>query len=313
MNKDSKIYVSGHTGLIGSALVRKLRQDGYVNLLLRTRTELELTDQEAVRDFFERERPEFVFVASGKVGSILVNRMYPADFLYENLAIQDNVLMSAARTGTKKLIFFGSSCAYPKNAAQPMKEEYLWTGRPEETSLAYATAKIAGIELCEYLSAQYGVDFLSVIPNTVYGPGDEFDPDKGHVLSALIRRFEEAQKQRLGEVVLWGTGKPLREFVYADDVADACLFLMQNPSPWRMLNIASGAEISIRELAELVAGKVGFKGRISWDESKPDGAPRKLLAGERLQSLGWTAKIGLDEGIKTTYDWYRTSYAQESK
>ncbi len=306
MERDSKIYVAGHTGLIGRSLLQKLREAGYANIIVKTRSELDLRDQRAVRDFFNIERPEYVFLAAGKVGSIQANRTHQADFLLENTEIQVNVLSAAHNVGVKRLIFFGSSCMYPKTCAQPMREEELLRGLPEETSLGYAIAKISGMKLVEYLHEQYGTDFVTVIPNTAYGPGDNFSLNEGHVLSVFLRRFEEAVRNNTSTVELWGTGLPQREFVYADDIADACMFIMNQPNlPWRTMNIASSSEVSIRELAELVAHTVGFSGTITWDASKPDGALRKLLSGERLQSLGWEAKIGLLDGLARTYSWYK--------
>lgn len=296
--------MAGHRGLVGSALVRKLRQGGYTNLLLRTREELDLTDQKAVEEFFAREKPEYVFLAAAKVGGILANSTYPADFIRVNLQIQTNVIDAAYRYGTKKLLFLGSSCIYPKYAPQPMKEEHLLTGPLEPTNEAYAVAKIAGIKMCQAYRRQYGFNAISLMPTNLYGPGDNFDLQTSHVLPALIRKFHEAKEEGRKEVVVWGTGTPRREFLHVDDLADAALFLMKHYESEEIINVGVGEDISIRELAELIARIVGFEGEIVYDTTKPDGTPRKLLDTSRLFALGWRPKIPLEEGIRQTYRWF---------
>ncbi len=367
MNKKSKIYIAGHRGMVGSAIVRKLKAEGYTNLILRTHQELDLIDQRAVRDFFAKEKPEYVFLAAAKVGGILANNTYRAQFIYENLQIQNNVIHFSHVNGVKKLLFLGSSCIYPKFAPQPMKEEYLLTGELEPTNEPYAIAKIAGIKMCEAYRAQYGCHFISVMPTNLYGPNDNFDLETSHVLPALIRKFHlgkclenndwDALRADLDKrpiegingnaseeeilhilekygifreksavssrqfakgkenmptancqlptvVTLWGTGSPRREFLHVDDLADACLFLMQNYDDSQFVNIGVGKDIPIKELAMLIKAIVGFQGGILWDSSKPDGTPRKLLDVSRLNALGWKARIGLREGIEKTYRWF---------
>ncbi|KKG14062.1 GDP-L-fucose synthase [Methanosarcina sp. 2.H.T.1A.6] len=307
MEKDSKIYLAGHRGLVGSALKRKLESKGYTNLLFRTHKELDLTNQHSVNEFFERENPEYVFLAAAKVGGILANSTYPAQFIYENLMIEANVIHAAYRYGVKKLLFLGSSCIYPKLAPQPLKEEYLLTGTLEETNEAYAIAKIAGIRLCKHYNQQYGTNFISVMPTNLYGPNDNFDLETSHVMPALIRKFHEARSNNEPEVVVWGTGKPLREFMHVDDMADACVYLMENydfSEIGEFVNIGVGEDVTINELVELIKEVVGFEGKINYDTSKPDGTPRKLMDVTKLNGLGWKARISLKKGIERTYEWY---------
>jgi GDP-L-fucose synthase len=307
MEKDAKIYVAGHRGLVGSALVRKLESKGYTNIIHRTHQELDLTDQKAVDGFFEKERPEYVFLAAAKVGGILANSTYPADFIYDNLMIESNVIHASYKYKVKKLLFLGSSCIYPKFAPQPMKEEYLLTGELEETNEAYAIAKIAGIRLCKHYNQQYGTNFMSVMPTNLYGPNDNFDLQNSHVLPALIRKFHEAKINNEPEVVVWGTGSPRREFLHVDDMADACVYLMKNYGAediGEFVNIGVGEDISIAELAELIKDVAGFEGEIEYDTSKPDGTPQKLLDVTRLTGLGWKKNVCIKEGIKNTYEWY---------
>lgn len=304
MNRRSKVYVAGHRGLVGSAILRRLEKEGFENLLARTREDLDLTDPRAVDVFFAAERPEYVFLAAAKVGGILANATYPADFLRENLAIELNVIDAAYRHGVEKLLFLGSSCIYPKFAPQPMKEEYLLTGELEPTNEPYAIAKIAGIELCQSYRRQHDADFISVMPTNLYGPGDNFDLETSHVLPALIRKFHEAREQNEPEVEVWGTGLPRREFLHVDDLADACLFLMESYSDGRPINVGVGEDLSIAELASLVSEVVGYEGAISYDTSKPDGTPRKLLDVSRLTALGWRPKMPLREGLEQTYRWF---------
>ncbi len=309
MKPDSKIYVAGHTGLVGSAIVRALTSAGFQNLVLRTREELDLTDANAVHDFFRTEKLEYVFMAAAKVGGILANATYPAEFLCQNLAIELNVITAAHENNVTKLLFLGSSCIYPRDAAQPLKEEYLLTGPLEETNRAYAIAKIAGIELCRSYRAQYGSNFISAMPTNLYGPGDNFDPETSHVLPALIRKFHEAQAAGLPSVSLWGTGTPKREFLHVDDLARACLFLMEHYDGAEPINVGTGEDLSIQELAQMIQGIVGYDGTIEWDQTKPDGTPRKLLDVTKLHALGWKHATALPEGIQMTYDWYQAHYA----
>ncbi|MEL7663302.1 MAG: GDP-L-fucose synthase [Methanosarcina mazei] len=309
MDKESKIYIAGHRGLVGSALKRKLESKGYTNLIFRTHKELDLTNQQAVNEFFEQEKPEYVFLAAAKVGGILANSTYPAQFIYENLMIESNIIHAAYKYGVKKLLFLGSSCIYPKLAPQPLKEEYLLTGPLEETNEAYAIAKIAGIRLCKHYNQQYSTNFISVMPTNLYGPNDNFDLETSHVMPALIRKFHDAKVNNKPEVVIWGTGKPLREFMHVDDMADACVYLMENydySEIGEFVNIGVGKDITIGELAELIKEIVGFKGSIKKDLSKPDGTPQKLLDITKLSSLGWSAKISLKDGIRQTYEWYQS-------
>lgn len=302
-----RIYVAGHRGLIGSAVMRALAAGWRGELVTRTREELELGDERAVNGFFEATKPAYVVLAAGRVGGIVANRDHPADFLAENLAVQSNVLLAAHRAGVKRLIYFASSCMYPRECPQPMAEEALFTGKPEPTSMAYAVAKISGMELCLSLNRQHGgMRFVPLIPNSVYGPNDDFDPATGHVLSSLLRRFHDAKHVGERMVTLWGTGVPRREFLYADDLAEASVSLLEaDLSGTRLpLNIGPGEDLSISDLAALVAGIVGYEGGIEWDRTKPDGAPRKLLDSSRMRSLGWKASTPLAEGIRRTYDWY---------
>ena len=304
MDKNSKIYVAGHRGLVGSAIVRRLRQEGYSNLVTRTSRELDLREQAAVREFFDRERPEYVFLAAARVGGILANNNYPADFLYQNLMIEANVIESARQSGVKKLLFLGSTCIYPKMAPQPLKEEYLLTGPLEPTNEWYAVAKIAGIKLCQASRRQYGARFISAMPTNLYGPEDNFDLESSHVMPALIRKFHEARISRAQTVTVWGTGTPLREFLHVDDCAAACLFLMKNYDGEGIVNIGVGEDLSIAELAELISRVVGFTGKIVYDPGKPDGTPRKLVDVPRINGLGWRAAISLEAGVSTTYEWF---------
>jgi len=308
----SSVYIAGHTGLVGSALVRALEIQGYTNLVLRTSAELDLRDQEAVRSFFDSSRPEYVIVAAAHVGGILANSTFPVPFLVDNLSIELNIIQSAARHGIKRLIFLGSSCVYPKLASQPIKESSLLTGPLEGTNQWYAVAKIAGIKMCEAYYQQDGHDFLSLMPTNLYGPFDNFDLKTSHVLPALIRRFHEAHRQdNEKSVTLWGTGSPRREFLHVDDLADACLFILQldetridELAPGRLINVGSGSEITIRELASMIRTIVGSGNPITWDDSKPDGTPRKLMDVSIMKSLGWSPRIGLSEGVEATYEWY---------
>lgn len=304
MEKSSRIYVAGHRGLVGSAIVRKLQSEGYHNLILKTSSELDLRRQQDVEDFFREEKPEYVFLAAAKVGGIQANNVYSAEFIYDNLMIQNNVIHSAYANGVKKLLFLGSSCIYPKYARQPMKEEYLLDGKLEPTNEAYAIAKIAGIKMCEHYNKQYGTNFISAMPTNLYGPNDNFDLETSHVLPALMRKFHEAKTNNKEEVVIWGTGKPKREFLHVDDLADALLYLMNNYNGSQFVNVGTGKDITIQELAELIKDIVGFEGRIVNDTSKPDGTPRKLLDVSRLKELGWEARIGLREGLEMTYQWF---------
>ena len=304
MKPESKIYVAGHRGLVGSAISRRLKAGGYSNLLQRTHTELDLLDQRAVDQFFAQERPEYVFLAAAKVGGINANNTYRADFIYQNLMMESNIIHASYRHGAKKLMFLGSSCIYPKHAPQPMKEEYLLTGLLEPTNEPYAIAKIAGIKMCDAYNRQYGTNFMSVMPTNLYGPGDNYDLNISHVLPALIRKMHEAKMQNAKDVVVWGTGSPKREFLYSDDLADACVFLMERYNAadvGEFINIGAGKEITIREAAELIAEVVGFRGNLVFDTSKPDGTPRKLLDVSRLHALGWQAKTGFREGIAKAY------------
>jgi GDP-L-fucose synthase len=307
MNKSSRIFVAGHRGLVGAAIYRKLESEGYRNLVVKTSRELDLIRQSDVEAFFEKERPEYVFLAAAKVGGILANNIYRADFIYRNIMIEANVVHASCQHGVKKLLFLGSSCIYPKFCPQPMKEEYLLTGELEPTNEPYAVAKIAGIKMCQAYNAQYETNFISVMPTNLYGPGDNFDLETSHVLPALIRKFHEAKNENRPSVPIWGTGTPKREFLYIDDLADACVFLMENYDSSEILNIGVGEDISINDLAILIKEIVGYKGDIVYDSSKPDGTPRKLLDVTRLHSLGWKAKTSLRDGIKKTYEWYKNN------
>lgn len=302
---DARIFLAGHRGLVGSALLRRLREQGFTNIVTRTSRDLDLRDQSAVEAFFETEKPEIVILAAAKVGGILANSTYPADFLFDNLAIATNVIHAAHRHKTRKLLNLGSSCIYPKHAEQPLKEDYLLTGSLEETNRAYAVAKIAAIELCDAYRAQHGDDFVSVMPTNLYGPHDNFDLQTSHVLPALIRRMHEAKVSGESTVTVWGTGNPKREFLHTDDMADACLFILGNVSRPGPINVGTGIDLSIRELAELIANVVGFEGELTFDPSKPDGTPRKLMDVSLMESLGWSASIGLREGLESTYAWFQ--------
>lgn len=304
MNLESKIYVAGHRGLVGFAILRRLEAEGYRKLVTRTRAELDLMDTRAVDRFFETEKPEYVFLAAARVGGILANATYPVEFLRDNLAIELNVIDAAYRHGVEKLLLLGSSCIYPKFAPQPMKEEHLLTGELEPTNEPYAIAKIAGIKLCQAYNKQYGADFISIMPTNLYGAGDNFDLETSHVLPALIRKFHEAKEGNEPYVTVWGTGTPRREFLHIDDLADACLYLMNNYSGSEIVNVGVGEDISIRELAELIREVVGYRGEIVYDNSKPDGTPRKLLDVSKLSGLGWRARKPLREGIEQTYLWF---------
>ena len=304
MDKDSKIYIAGHRGLVGSAIMRRLEIEGCKNLITRTHAELDLTRQERVEEFFHEERPDYVFLAAARVGGIYANNTYPAEFIYSNLTIQTNIIHASYLFKVKKMLFLGSSCIYPKNCPQPMKEEYLLGGPLEPTNEPYAVAKIAGIKMCQAYNRQYGTNFFSVMPTNLYGPNDNFDLKTSHVLPALIRKFHEAKIKGLSEVEIWGTGSPRREFLHVDDLADACLFLMNNYNNSKIINIGVGKDQTIRELAEIIAGLTGFKGSIRFDTGKPDGTPVKRLDVSKINSIGWRARIGLEQGIAETYKWY---------
>ena len=304
MEKSSKIYIAGHRGLVGSALVRNLESKGFTNIIKRTSKELDLRNQQAVQEFFKQERPEYVILAAAKVGGIHANNTYPAEFIYDNLMIQNNVIKAAHDFKVKKLLFLGSTCIYPKLAQQPIKEEYLLTGALEETNEAYAVAKIAGLEMCKFFKRQYGDNFISCMPTNLYGPNDNFDLQSSHVLPALIRKFHEAKVNHQPTVEVWGTGTPLREFIYVDDMADACIFLMENYDGEQHVNIGTGEEVSIRQLAETVKEVVGFEGELIFNTNMPDGTPRKLTTVDKLHALGWKHKVSLKDGIQLAYDWY---------
>ena len=304
MERGSRIYIAGHRGLVGSAILRRISAEGYKNIVTATSGELDLRRQKDVEDFLESGRPEYVFLAAAKVGGILANSSYPAEFMYSNLIIEANVIQASYKFGVKKLLFLGSSCIYPKYAPQPMREDCLLSGELEPTNEPYAVAKIAGIKLCQSYNRQYGTDFISVMPTNLYGPNDNFDLNSSHVLPAMIRKFHDARVSGRPSVTLWGTGSPFREFLHVDDLADACVFLMKNYRGNEIINIGTGKDIRISELAELVRGIVGFQGGIAWDPSRPDGTPRKLLDVGRLRALGWRPGIGLEDGIKDTYRWY---------
>lgn len=304
MNKNNKIFVAGHKGLVGSAIVRALMKQGYSNLIARTRAELDLKNQYAVQKFFEKQKPAYVFLAAAKVGGILANKNYPADFIYENLVIQTNIIHAAYKNNVDKLLFLGSTCVYPKMAEQPIKEEALLTGPLEETNEWYAIAKIAGIKLCQAYKRQYGCDFISAMPTNLYGPGDNFELETSHVLPALIRKFHEAKVKNESSVVIWGTGKPWREFLHVDDCADACIQLLENKSTKDLINIGTGEEITISDLAFSVKEIVGYEGNIIFDNDKPDGTPRKVTDNTNIKSIGWSPKITLKIGINDTYQWF---------
>jgi GDP-L-fucose synthase len=304
LEKNSKIYIAGHGGMVGSAIVRKLEKEGYTNLLTRTSDELDLRNQQAVADFFAAEQPEYVFLAAAKVGGIIANNTYRADFLYENLAIQNNVIHQSYVNGIKKLLFLGSSCIYPKMAPQPLKEEYLLTGLLEETNEPYAIAKIAGIKMCDAYRSQYGCNFISVMPTNLYGYNDNYHPQNSHVLPALIRKFDEAKRNGDHTVSIWGSGTPKREFLFADDLAEACYFLMQTYNEPNLINIGTGEDLSIKALALLIKEVVGYDGELVFDATKPDGTPRKLMDVSKLHQQGWKHKVDLKEGLKLAYQDY---------
>ena len=308
MEKTSKIFIAGHRGLVGSALLRRLQKEGYANLITRTRQELDLLDGEAVVGLFEEERPEYVFLAAAKAGGIYANKTYPAEFIFENLQIQNNVLHQAYRHQVKKLLFLGTSCIYPKLCPQPIKEEYLLTSALEPTNEPYAIAKIAGIKTCQSYNRQYGTNFISVMPTNLYGINDNFHPENSHVVPALLRRFHEARQANLEEVVIWGTGTPRRELLFVDDLAEACLFLMQHYDQSEVINVGSGEDLSIQELAELIKKIVGGEVQLKYDASKPDGTPRKVLDVTRINQMGWSAPTPLEEGLALTYQWYQKEF-----
>ncbi|MFL5748303.1 MAG: GDP-L-fucose synthase family protein [Niastella sp.] len=309
MNKTDKIYVAGHRGMVGSALVRKLKKEGFENLVLRTSAELDLRNQQAVQEFMDQEKPDYVFVAAAKVGGILANNTYRADFIYDNIMMQSNIIHESWVNGVKKLMFLGSSCIYPKLAPQPLKEDYLLTGLLEETNEPYAIAKIAGIKMCDAYRAQYGCNFISVMPTNLYGPNDNYSLETSHVLPALIRKIHEAKMNNAPSVVMWGTGTPKREFLHADDLADACFFLMQTYNEPGLVNVGVGDDIAIKDLALLIKNVIGYNGDIEHDLSKPDGTPRKLMDVQKLNGLGWKAKIGLQEGLERVYKEFSQLYA----
>jgi GDP-L-fucose synthase len=309
MHKAGRIYVAGHSGLVGSAICRRLRKDGYANLITRTRDETDLRNQPAVDKLFDEERPEYVFLAAAKVGGILANNTYPAEFIHSNLLVQMNVIDAAYRFGVKKLVFLGSSCIYPKFAPQPIREEYLLSGELEPTNEPYAVAKIAGIKMAQAYRRQYGFNAISLMPTNLYGPGDNFDLNSSHVLPALLRKFHDAKEATAPSVTVWGTGTPRREFLHVDDMADACLFLMRNYDSPEIINVGTGEDVSISELAGIVSDVVGYQGSTAFDATKPDGTPRKLLDVRRINSLGWKASIDLRDGIRNTYEWYTASSA----
>lgn len=308
MEKNAKIYIAGHRGLVGSAIKRKLEEQGYRNLIYFTSKELDLRDKNDVYNMFLKERPDYVFLAAAKVGGIYANSTYPAVFIYDNLLIQTNIIHSAKETNVKKLMFLGSSCIYPKFAPQPIKEEYLLQGELEPTNEPYAIAKIAGVKMCQAYNKQYGTNFISVMPTNLYGPNDNFDLKNSHVFPALLRKFHEAKIKNLPKVEVWGTGSPKREFLHVDDLADACLYLMNEYNENQIINIGTGKDLSIKELAHLIKKVIGYKGTINWNTSMPDGTPRKLLDIRKLTNLGWKPKIELEEGINKTYKWYLETY-----
>ncbi len=306
MNKEAKIYIAGHRGMVGSAIFRRLTALGYTNIITRTSAELDLRIQERVNEFFEAERPEYVFLAAAKVGGILANNTYRADFIYENIMIQSNIIHSSYATGVKKLMFLGSSCIYPKMAPQPLKEEYLLTGLLEPTNEPYAIAKIAGIKMCDAYRSQYGCDFISVMPTNLYGPNDNYDLQNAHVLPSLVRKFHEAKVNNKPDVTIWGTGSPKREFLHADDLADACVYLMNTYSEEGLVNIGTGEDIAISDLALMIKDVVGYEGNVVYDRSKPDGTPRKLMDVSKLTALGWKFTIPLRQGLEMVYQEYQS-------
>lgn len=304
MNKSDKIYVAGHRGLVGAAIVRKLESEGYTNIIFKTHAELDLTDPKAVEAFFASEKPDYVILAAARVGGIKANMTYPAEFLYQNLQIQNNVMWSALKFKTKKLLFLGSSCIYPRNSEQPMKEEYFFQGAPEPTNEAYAIAKIAGMKLCEYIHTEHGLNYISCMPTNIYGEGDNFDFESSHVIPALIRRMHEAKVNNDSEVVIWGSGNSRREFLHTDDLATAVLWLMNNYEDKEFLNVGTGVDVSIKELAQIIKNVVGFEGELVFDTTKPDGMPKKLLDVSKIKGLGWESTIEFEVGLKNTYEWF---------
>ncbi len=308
MDKNSRIFIAGHRGLVGSAIVRELQRNGYNNLITRTRTELDLKDSYRVKEFFETQRPDFVFLSAAKVGGIMANSTKKGEFIYENLMIQSNVIHNSYLTGVKKLLFLGSSCIYPKLAMQPLKEEYLLSGYLEPTNDAYAIAKIAGLIMCKSYNEQYGTDFISAMPTNLYGTNDNFDPIGSHVLPALVRKFHEAKINKSDFVTIWGTGTPMREFLFVDDLAEALIFLMNNYRSNETINVGTGVDVTIRELAETVSKVVGYGGKLEFDTTKPDGTPRKLLDVSKINNLGWKSRTSLVDGIKISYDWFKSNY-----
>lgn len=311
MDKNSKIYVAGHPGMVGSAIKRKLEKEGYTNLIFRTSSELNLEDQKATKEFFLKERPEYVFIAAAKVGGIYANMTYRAEFIYKNLEIQNNLIHFSWNSNVKKLLFLASSCIYPKLSPQPIKESYLLSGKLEPTNEPYAIAKIAGIKMCEFYNRQYGTNYISAAPTNLYGQNDNYDPLNSHLIAALIRRFHEAKINKKEEVVVWGTGTPRREVMYVEDLAEACIFLMQNYDSSEIINVGTGKDKTVKELTELIKEVVGFRGKIVFDTTKPDGMMRKLLDVSRINKLGWKAKTDLKEGIKSTYDWFIKNESKE--
>lgn len=309
MDKNAKIFVAGHRGMVGSALVRRLQAAGYTNVITRSRQELDLLSQQAVHDFMHQERPDYIYIAAAKVGGIQANNVYRADFIYQNLVIEANLIHSAHTAGVQRLMFLGSSCIYPKLAPQPLKEDYLLTGLLEPTNEPYAIAKIAGIKLCEAYSSQYGRQYISVMPTNLYGPNDNYDLNNSHVLPALIRKAHEAKTQQATNLSVWGSGTPMREFLYADDLADACVYLMETQYCGPLVNIGTGTDVTIRQLAETIVKVIGFGGDLSFDASKPDGTPRKLMDVSRLTALGWTAKTSLEDGIRLAYQDFLSNHA----
>jgi len=308
IEKNAKIYVAGASGLVGSAIVRNLQKNGYTNVVAKSHGELDLLDARAVEAFFETEKPEYVFDAAAKVGGIIANSTLPADFIYQNLIIQNNIIYSCYKFGVKKMIFLGSSCMYMKDCLEPMKEDSVLTGPPEPTNKEYAVAKIAGLTMCQAFNRQYGTKFITVVPSNTYGPNDHYDLKTAHVLPALIRKFFEAKTQGSPEVVLWGTGTPLREFIHVDDLADGCIFLLEHDLEFDVFNLGTQTEINIKDLAELIKKISGYEGKLVLDPSKPDGTMRRVMDMSRLRSIGWKAQIGLEEGIKSAYDWYASHY-----
>ncbi|MGK4199420.1 GDP-L-fucose synthase family protein [Fusobacterium sp. HC1336] len=304
MDKKSKIYIAGHRGLVGNAILKELKYQGYENIIFKTHKELDLTNKSEVENFFKEEKPEYVFLAAAKVGGIQANKNFPVEFLYQNLEIQNNVIMASYKYKVKKLMFLGSSCIYPKFCPQPMKEEYLLTGELEVTNEAYSIAKIAGLKLCEYLRREYGADFISVMPTNIYGPNDNFDVETSHVIPSLIRRIHEAKIKNIPEVIIWGSGSTKREFMYVDDLAKAIVFVMKNYSKDKFINIGTGVDITINELANLIKEIIGYEGKLINDISKPDGTPQKLLEVSKLKEIGWQYKVELREGLEKTYKWY---------